>query len=171
MKDFQFLVETLSRNKTIFQTLLSNRSIEEVRWKRQSEQWCLLEVSCHLLDEERYDFRDRIGHIFTQAETDPPTFNPLNWVKDHAYLDQNYDEVVSNFLSERSKSIDWLNDNSNQNWALSCNHPDFEQRTAKFYLVNWVAHDYLHLKQICRLNYDYLEDFSSTPLAYAGVWT
>jgi len=42
--------------------------------------------------------------------------------------------------------------------------------SAKFILANWLAHDYLHIRQITRLKYDYLQDIPNENLSYAGNW-
>ena len=171
MNDIQFLVEQLVRNQKTFQKLLSNRTPKEYKWKQQKEKWCLLEIVCHLCDEEQFDFRTRIQHIFNSPKTEPPSFNPLTWVTAHNYMGQNYDQKIQEFISERESSIEWLQNHSAQNWSATCEIQNLDPRSARFYLTNWVAHDLLHIKQITQLNYDYLTEFSDIPLAYAGVWT
>lgn len=42
--------------------------------------------------------------------------------------------------------------------------------SAELIMVNWVAHDLLHIRQINRLQYGYLAAHSSEPLDYAGAW-
>jgi hypothetical protein len=36
--------------------------------------------------------------------------------------------------------------------------------------ANWLAHDYLHIRQILRLKYEYLKSISEEDLSYAGEW-
>jgi hypothetical protein len=38
------------------------------------------------------------------------------------------------------------------------------------FLHNWLAHDYLHIRQIIRIKYDYLKKTSGEILLYAGEW-
>ncbi len=42
--------------------------------------------------------------------------------------------------------------------------------TAKMFLSNWLAHDYLHIRQITKLKYDYLKQLTNEDLNYAGNW-
>ena len=35
---------------------------------------------------------------------------------------------------------------------------------------NWLAHDYLHIRQIIRLKFAYLQQLSKEDLSYAGNW-
>ena len=42
--------------------------------------------------------------------------------------------------------------------------------SVKLFLSNWLAHDYLHIKQITRYRYNYLEEKTAINLQYAGNW-
>jgi hypothetical protein len=42
--------------------------------------------------------------------------------------------------------------------------------TAMLFLSNWLAHDYLHIRQIIKLKFDYLEKMTGEGLSYAGDW-
>jgi hypothetical protein len=78
--------------------------------------------------------------------------------------------MLKSFLSEREKSIIWLQSLNNVNWDLAFEHSKLGRLTAKHFLTNWLAHDYLHIKQILRLKYDYLKYQSGENLDYAGIW-
>lgn len=171
MKDIQYLVSQLARNKNTFQELLEDRTAEEYQWKKQKENWCLLEIVCHLYDEETHDFRARIQHIFSSPDTAPPAFNPVAWVTDHHYMGQDYEQKIHEFLKRREHSIEWIQGQLTSNWSEVCELPGYSQRSARFYLANWVAHDLLHIKQITRVNYDFLAESTNISLAYAGEWT
>jgi hypothetical protein len=129
-----------------------------------------LEIVCHLYDEEQFDFRFRAQWVLEQPNTPPPPFNPIDWVTDHKYMDQNYDDMVKTFLSERDTSIVWLQDLKNPNWDNYYIHPKLGKVTAKHYLDNWLAHDYLHVRQIIKQKFDYLNSQTNENLEYAGIW-
>jgi hypothetical protein len=42
--------------------------------------------------------------------------------------------------------------------------------SAGMLLANWLAHDYLHFRQITKLKYDYIKYRTGEDLAYAGTW-
>jgi hypothetical protein len=42
--------------------------------------------------------------------------------------------------------------------------------SARLFLHNWLAHDYLHIRQINRLKFAYLKAHSDISLDYAGAW-
>lgn len=143
---------------------------EEYLWKSNFDKWCLLEIICHLYDEEREDFRARIRHVLETPTKPLPQFDPTEWVKERNYIDKNYTETIDKFLDERQKSIKWLNSLSNPEWENAYIHPKFGKMTAKMFLSNWLAHDYLHIRQIIKLKFDYLKGLSDETLNYAGDW-
>jgi len=166
----QKIIQALARNKNIFKELLKEVSQEEYLWKINSEKWCLLEIVCHLFDEEREDFRTRTKLVLQDPKIPLPTFDPTKWPKERAYLQQNYDEKVYNFLNERDQSLDWLQSLKNPQWDNAYQHPKLGEMSASLFLANWLAHDYLHIRQILTLKFKYLEQLSQEPLTYAGRW-
>ncbi len=168
--DYNLLINTLNSNKNIFQSLLVNQNQEAFLWRPYPEHWCLLEIACHLYDEEREDFRTRVKTTLENPGTLPPSIFPADWIKDRKYIDRNYDIIVHKFLTEREQSIEWLRSLSNPQWENFYTHPEFGKVTAHHFISNWLAHDYLHIRQITRLKYNYLKTLTGEDLKYAGNW-
>ena len=166
----EFVIEQLQKNKNIFMKLFKDENEELFLWKQTSEKWCLLEILCHLYDEEREDFRFRTKWVLERPNQIPPPFNPIDWVTDHKYMQQDYTEMLNKFMHERDESIKWLKTLENVNWDNSFDHPKLGKMTAEYYLNNWLAHDYLHIRQIVKLKFDYLRNISGENLDYAGIW-
>jgi hypothetical protein len=160
----------LLRNKSVFQDLLANVSEEEFRWSQQPGKWCLLEILCHLYDEEREDFRTRVKCVLENPSQPPPAFDPQVWVTERNYLGQDYNEVLKRFINEREHSVKWLKSLVNPVWSNTYQHQKLGPMSARLFLTNWLAHDYLHIRQIIRLKYDYLKEKSGISLNYAGNW-
>ena len=135
-----------------------------------TNKWCLLEVVCHLYDEEREDFRTRVKCVLEDPASAPPSFDPLIWVVEREYKKQNYDQVLSSFLAERETSVEWLKSIKDPKWSNTYMHPKLGPMSAYLFLTNWLAHDYLHIKQIIKLKFDYLNHHSGERLDYAGTW-
>ena len=55
----QIIIQKLAKNRALYKILLNNVPEAEFLWKINPEKWCLLEIVCHLFDEEREDFRTR----------------------------------------------------------------------------------------------------------------
>ena len=167
---FQTVIQNLQGNKTVFKDLLSGLSREDYLWKQQPEKWCLLEIICHLYDEEREDFRARLKSVLEGAEGAWPTIAPQEWPVSRRYMEQDYEKKITDFIAERDKSIEWLKSLKNPDWKSSYMHPKVGPVSAQLLLNNWLAHDYLHIRQITKLKYDHLEQLSTEKLDYAGVW-
>ncbi|MCB0515328.1 MAG: DinB family protein [Chitinophagales bacterium] len=165
-----FFITQLAANAAVFRSLLENTTPEMQRLKPQADHWCLLEVVCHLLDEENEDFRARMQHIWTAPQAAMPRISPTTWVQARNYLQQNFEDTLHNFLQARSESIRWLQSLDYPNWEISFSHPALGEVTPLFFLQNWLAHDYLHQRQIIKLKYLFLQQNISSDLAYAGTW-
>lgn len=168
--DQRFLIDQLERDASIFQAHFTGMGTEEAHWKPSPEKWCLLEVLCHLRDEEREDFRARVDHVLSTPEAPMPTINPVEWVAARRYIDQDLDKVLSEFIAERRTSVEWLRNLQAPDWQQAYMHPKVGPVRAQLLLENWVAHDLLHIRQINALRYGWLRSVSTEPLDYAGTW-
>ena len=168
--DHKYITGKLNENQSTFKSLLTVDSAEEYLWKAVPQKWCLLEIVCHLYDEEQFDFRARTKHILENIQTDLPPIDPVGWVKSKNYIEQNYEEMLGKFLDERKKSVEWLNSLTDPNWKNEYKHQTFGIMSAEFFLTNWLAHDYLHFRQITALKYNYLKFISGIEPLYAGEW-
>jgi hypothetical protein len=164
------IANELHANKEVFKHLLHDLPEAQYAWKPAPEKWCLLEIICHLYDEEREDFRARIQHVFATHETPMPEIDPEGWVAQRNYMKQNFEGMLNRFISERENSVSWLHTTLHANWNAAYKHEKFGDMTAKMFLANWAAHDYLHIRQIVKLKYDYLKHVANEPMDYAGRW-
>jgi hypothetical protein len=166
----EIIFEKLEQNKSVFKNLLENTSEQEFLWSQQPDKWCILEIVCHLYDEEREDFRKRVACVLKDPEVAPPPIDPVGWVKQRNYKLQAYDKMVKKFIREREKSIEWLKRLEKPKWNNTYIHPKLGSMSAYLFLSNWLAHDYLHIRQIIKLKFDYLHKKSGISLDYAGDW-
>lgn len=165
-----YLINQLENNSEVFRNLLSGMPDEMIKWKPAKNKWSLLEIVCHLYDEEREDFRARLAKILLEdAEWDP--IDPQGWVASREYSKKDYNTVLNDFLNERKISIEWLKSLKVHDWNIKAIHPKFGEFSAIGMLSNWLAHDYLHFRQIIKTKYDYLSQLHpDTDLGYAGDW-
>jgi hypothetical protein len=99
-----------------------------------------------------------------------PPATPVIWVTERKYMEQNFEAKLENFLIERQQSVEWLQSLFDPKWDNAYQHPKMGPVRADFILTNWLAHDYLHIKQITKVKYDYLKYVSGHSLDYAGEW-
>ena len=160
----------LQANARVFDSLLRDLPEPLHHWKSAPDRWSLLEIICHLADEEREDFRTRIRHIQANPGTPLPPIDPEGWVVSRAYARQSFGDKLEEFLRERNRSIQWLSDLPDKGWDLGVEHHSAGYMTAYDLLVNWLAHDYHHIRQINRVLYEHLHTHTPSNLTYAGDW-
>ncbi len=164
------IINLLEQNASVFKSLLFDAEKDLQQFRYHPEKWNLLEIVCHLYDEEREDFRARVKHVLHTPAEPLPGIDPVKFVKERNYASKDYSKTLSEFLDERRKSVEWLRGLKNPHWKNAYVHPKFGPFTAEFLLANWVAHDYLHFRQVARNKYEFLKHRSGVHLGYAGNW-
>lgn len=164
------IIVLLEKNKKVFQSLFEDLPSEIYRWQPESGKWSLLEILCHLFDEECEDFRARVKSVLENPGKPFTPIKPQQWVHERKYMEENYSEKLEQFLEERETSVKWLKSLQNPNWQNTYQHPELGPMSAHLFLNNWLAHDYHHIRQINQNYYLYLKERVSTPLDYAGKW-
>ncbi len=129
---------------------------EQARWKPSPDRWSVVEVVNHLYDEERDDFRKRLDLVLHHPEEEWPGIDPEAWAAERGYNDRNLDESLRNFLSERERSLAWLEGLDSPDWDRTYAHPKIGDLEAGTLLASWAAHDFLHIRQLARLHVEYL---------------
>jgi hypothetical protein len=170
MFDHHAIAKELGRNKGVFEHLLKNTSPAAYQWRPSPDKWNLLEIVGHLHDEEREDFRARLRHVLETPDLPMLPIQPLVWVVERNYAGQDFEGMLAKFLEERELSIAWLASLDAPAWENTCQHPLLGPMSAKMILSNWLAHDYLHIRQINRYQYGFLRHLSQEDLSYAGDW-
>jgi len=61
-------------------------------------------------------------------------------------MQKDFNTTGQSFLSEQQHSVEWLKSLKNPNWEETVDHPEVGPRSAKMFLVNWLAHDYDHIR-------------------------
>ena len=106
--EFDTLYQELRNSTEMINTLLLGISQEEAQFKPTPETWSILEVICHLYDEEREDFREHLDFILHRQDEEYHVIDPKAWVKERLYNEQDFEEMQDKFFSERQKSLEWL---------------------------------------------------------------
>lgn len=167
---FDTLYQELVNSTGMIRALLSGITQEEALVKPGADSWSILEVVCHLYDEEREDFRLHLDWILNRRDERWPSFDPQGWVMERKYNEQNFDEMVGKFFDERNKSLEWLvtlNDVDRD----TLYEADWGSISAGEMYASWVAHDNLHIRQLVELRRARIERITSPyDIRYAGEW-
>jgi hypothetical protein len=169
--DHQALIGRLELNATRLRTLLEGVTPEEARWKPSPDRWSILEVACHLLDEEREDFRPRIDALLREPGASGPPISPAGWVTERRYNERDLAETLASFVDERAKSLAWLRGLKSPSWENRLEHRTLGVIRAGDFLAAWTSHDLLHIRQLARLHYDRVRELARPyGVGYAGDW-
>jgi hypothetical protein len=171
MTNLGTIVRQMTANAEAMRSLALSISDEQALWKPNPDAWSMKEVMEHLYNEERIDFRMHLKEILN----DPP--QPWRPFRPEDYLGvESCGQALEGFLIERKASIAWL---------MSLATPDWERTTVATFgpanevmvfsagdvLASWVAHDYLHIRQMNEVLYAWNEDQAPPySVQYAGGW-
>ena len=168
--DLNYCLTKLAGNAEQIRALVGGVGDAQARWKPDVESWSMLEVVCHLLDEERYDFRVRLDFTLHRPGETWPGIDPEGWVKARSYNDQYLAVSLQNYLEEREASLAWLKSLRDANWEAAYEAP-WGLITAGDLLASWVSHDLLHMRQLVELHWYYKEEqVGPYSTRYAGEW-
>ena len=153
----QEIIAHLRVNYEVFNCLFQDMSDEQARWKPGKDRWSILEVINHLYDEEREDFKTRLGLILESPDAPWPPIDPERWVVERNYNEQNPSKSINNFLNERKESLLWLGGLRKPDWQSTHTHPKMGPMSAELILANWLAHDLFHIRQLNDLHFAWLK--------------
>lgn len=168
--NFQTLYNELECSTEMIRALLSGITQEDARYQPTPETWSILEVTCHLYDEEREDFRQRLDFILHLRQGEFPVIDPQAWVKDRRYNEQDFQVMQEKLFAERRKSLEWLKTVSNSDWDTTFTSRDGTVTAGEMF-SSWIAHDNLHIRQLVELRRARIETITRPyPIDYAGDW-
>ena len=170
MIDLDQIIIKLTGNAEAMDALMHTVTEEQANWSLDASTWSMKQVIEHLYNEERIDFRRHLQEVLSNP--------PLTWgslpggkvpINDHQ-------QGFEDFLTERHKSLQWLHSLGSVDWnsAFPTAHQP-EGNTVKLnagdVLVSWVAHDYLHLRQMIELVYAWqVKQAAPYSVDYGGEW-
>jgi Protein of unknown function (DUF664). len=164
------IIESLERFGTMLPDVLRDVGQDDARWKPADGAWSILEIVCHLADEELYDFRERVRLTLNDPTASWPPIDPEGWAVERQYNERELSEAVAKFRSLRSESIAWLRSLQNPDWTRT-HRASFGDLHAGDLLAAWAAHDCLHLRQVAKRLFEIAaRDAGEYTTRYAGEW-
>src|SRR5215207_11201491 len=114
--DFDNFYRELENSTEMIRALLLGITQDEAKIKPNPESWSILEVVCHLYDEEREDFREHLDLILHRQTEEWHSIDPEGWVMERKYNEKNFIEMQTKFFAERQTSLEWLHSLSEADW-------------------------------------------------------
>jgi hypothetical protein len=168
--DYNYCLKQLAGDMLRIRLLAQGVDDDQARWRPDADSWSILEVICHLLDEERKDFRVRLDITLHKPDETWPGIDPAGWVTEHNYNEQVLAASLQAFQEEREASLAWLKRLEAPDWEASYEAPWGTMRAGDL-LASWVAHDLLHMRQLVELHWAYNEqEVLPYSTRYAGEW-
>ena len=168
--EFRMLYQELTNSTEMIRALLLDISQEQAQIKPSTESWSILEVVCHLYDEEREDFREHLDFILHRQNEEWHQIDPQRWVGERKYNERDFAEMQEKLFAERQQSLEWLAEMSNSDWDTTYTS-QYGSMSAGEMFGAWVAHDNLHIRQLVELRRSHIEQITKPyPIDYAGDW-
>ena len=164
------LYQELQKSTEMIRALLSGITQQEAEVKPDEKSWSILEVICHLYDEECEDFREHLDFILHRQDEEWKRIDPQGWVTERPYNEQDFAAMQDRFFAERERSLEWLRGLSNSDWDRA-HTSEFGSLKAGDMFASWVAHDNLHIRQLVELRRMRIEAITKPyHIEYAGDW-
>ena len=168
--EFQTLYQELANSTEMIRALIKDIGQEQAQVKSDASAWSILEVVCHLYDEEREDFREHLDFILHRQNEEWHVIDPQAWITERNYNEQNLIEMQEKFFTERKQSLEWLKTISGVDWGITYTS-EYGSVSAGEMLSCWIAHDNLHVRQLVELRRKHIEHITNPDdLQYAGDW-
>lgn len=155
------MIDALECTGRALLALAASATPEEMRLRPAAGKWSMLEILCHLIDEERDDFRLRVRSTLEDPARSWPPIHPEDWARDRDYNARPAAAMRDEFERERAISMAWLRGLRAPDWEQHRVHPSLGPLRAGDLLASWVAHDVLHLRQMAAARVAHLETVSA----------
>lgn len=147
-------------------------SPDEARRKPDERTWSILEIVCHLVDEELRDFPVRLESTLKDPAAPWPPIDPEGWARDERYNERDLAAELDRFAAARTESVARARAHKTSSLANAHEHPKLGRITAADMLAAWAAHDWLHLRQIAKRRFELVRVHAGdASTAYAGDWS
>lgn len=147
--------ERLLANGRVLRALVEPLPPEQARWKPS----------------EAEDFRRRLELTLERPDEPWPPIDPEGWVTERGYAARDPESSLARFLEERKRSVEWLRGLESPEWDRTHDHPRMGPLRAGDLLASWLAHDLIHVRQITRLRFRWMErEVRPYGTGYAGTF-
>jgi hypothetical protein len=168
--DMDALLSELAGGPAIVRALTSGLPREALLRRPAPEAWCMLEVLCHLLHEERFDFRHCLDATLHRPDEPWPDSNWDGWMAAYQAEPPELEATLEAWEAERQRSLGWLRSLAVPDWEAT-HHTSWGPIRAGDVLAAWAAHDILHQRQLIRLRFAHIvAQAAPYGVRYAGEW-
>lgn len=171
-----WMIDRLERFPRSLSVLLQDLTADDARWRPSADDWSIVEIAGHLVDEDLDDFGTRLRLTLESPADDWPPIDPVATATERDHRSRSLDTVLHEFEAVRRTKLNWLRTIADADWSTVATHPrlqhpEFGAMRAGDLLAAWCAHDALHLRQIARrLHQLTAAKAGEYDTGYAGAW-
>lgn len=122
-------------------------SDEQLNWRRDEDDWSIVEVIAHLADAEN-NSHERVRRMLTEVNPHFMDYDEKAWARERDYRSKLLDEVLTRFCDQRAAHIETLEGLDDAGWSRTGEHNTMGELTVNSITASMVAHDMEHLGQI-----------------------
>lgn len=168
--DVAALLDELELAPSIVRSLVQGLPREALLERPAPDAWCMLEVVCHLLHEERHDLRPRLDATLHRPDAPWPDSDWAGWMPAYLAGPPALEETLNAWEAERQRSLAWLRGLQAPDWDAA-HQASWGTIRAGDVLAAWAAHDILHQRQLVRLRFGRVTALAAPyGVHYAGEW-
>ena len=137
----------LARLPAVLDALLSD--VEDVVWRTRPApaEWSLVEIVCHLRDEETEDFGARVRVILDGGAAFAP-IDPQSWAVERGYAKEDPRLALTTLRQRRRDSLAFLALVAPDRLRRVVDQPRLGPMSGLDLLAAWATHDRLHVAQL-----------------------
>jgi hypothetical protein len=137
----------LARLPATLDALLSE--VDDALWRARPAptEWSLVEIVCHLRDEETEDFGARVRVIAEGGSVFVP-IDPERWAVDRGYAKDDPRAALTTLKQRRRDNLAFLALTDSARMSHVVDQPTLGKMSGLDLVAAWVTHDRLHLSQL-----------------------
>jgi hypothetical protein len=142
------LINELSQTTSALITLTNSLTDDILDCHPTPTDWNIREILAHFVDDEMYVMRTRMERMIKEERPDLAPHNEKKWYADRNKSRDRLSELLQDFQTQRAASLAMINMLRDKDWQREGFQPEYGHFTAEQWLVRWVEHDQVHLRQI-----------------------
>ena len=137
----------LARFPALLGTVVAGIPPDGWRTRPAPAEWALVEIVCHLRDEEAEDFGARVRAVLAGGTSFAP-IDPERWAVERRYREADPGAALGAFRQLRTQSVALLDGARVDALGRAVTTPSGSPLSGLDVVAAWVTHDRLHLRQI-----------------------
>ena len=142
------IITFTSQTPEVIDSMAMGLSEEELHRRPVPDQWCIVELVCHLADIDTLVLRGRIHAMLEKERANLSSIDPNALAEKNRYIKRTFAEAMAGFRNARRESLSAVQQVSPEDWNRVGLHPRFGEVSLGSWIVAWFFHDASHLRQL-----------------------